>query len=170
MDVTGCDSCRIAQEEELRRTSSIPSACVLPEHPAAGEHGAFERRVDRVSEGAAAIKGGSGWGARQGCRTTQHPVQRKDEGLDQVLPPVISLQWREWTTLWFHARARYGLGRLFCTCKTKQSALTDELRGWHRMWRSRTRLNIFQIVNIKVWLTMWNFTGHQTYKSTFTVT
>lgn len=84
------------------------SSCVLPEHPAAGEHGVFERWVGRVSEGAAEIKGGGGWGARQGCRTTPHSLLWNEEGLDQVYTPLI--RWCLWGcegkkhthSLWWH--------------------------------------------------------------------
>lgn len=47
---------------------------VLAGRPAAGEHGESKGGLDRVSEGAAEVKGGGGRGAQQGCGRTQRSV------------------------------------------------------------------------------------------------
>lgn len=112
--------------------------CVLPEHPAAGEHGAFERWVGRVSEGAAETKGGGGWGARQGYRTSQHAVQRNEEGLDQAFTPLINrclwgCEWSNtsalitWTLVFV-----MGMDVWFAHAQTKLLGLIDVLGGWQK--------------------------------------
>lgn len=121
------------------------SSLFLPEHPASDEHGAPERGLGRLPEGAAEVKGAGGRGARQGCRRSQHPLQWNEDGTDKVSTFLIGLHYESvkapsfitWTL-------HYG---------NEDSALIDELGGRERAKKEST----FSKSWAYVWLTMWQF-------------
>lgn len=65
-------SCSALFSHHVASSSCHPH--VLAGRPAAGEHGEIKGGLDRVSEGAAEVKGGGGRGARQGCGRTQRSI------------------------------------------------------------------------------------------------